>query len=102
MKYPAALGITQKSAWFMMHRIRLAMQSGSLMKIGGSGIEVEVDETFIGGKARNMHVDKRERRIILVQITVLENEADRGFDSLHTRPPIHAASTKYPPDGACL
>lgn len=57
------LGITQKSAWFMLHRIRTAMQNGSLMKMGGNGGEVEVDETFIGGKARNMHLDKRERRI---------------------------------------
>jgi len=57
------LGITQKSAWFMMHRIRLAMQQRSFMKLGTDGKEVEVDETFIGGKARNMHVDKRERRI---------------------------------------
>jgi len=59
----AALGITQKSAWFMMHRIRLAMQSGSFKKLGGGGGEVEVDETFIGGKARNMHVSERKRRI---------------------------------------
>src|SRR5438445_12979577 len=59
----AALGITQKSAWFMMHRIRLAMQSGSFQKLGGDGGEVEVDETFIGGKARNMHISKRQRRI---------------------------------------
>jgi transposase-like protein len=57
------LGITQKSAWFMLHRLRLAMQTGSFVKMGGGGSEVEVDETFIGGKARNMHVDKRERRI---------------------------------------
>jgi len=57
------LGITQKSAWFVLHRIRTAMQNGSLMKMGGDGGEVEVDETFIGGKARNMHLDKRERRI---------------------------------------
>ena len=57
------LGITQKSAWFMLHRIRLAMQNGSLLKIGGSGGEVEADETFIGGKARNMHVSVRNRRI---------------------------------------
>ncbi|MHB8486490.1 MAG: IS1595 family transposase [Candidatus Acidiferrales bacterium] len=55
-----ALGVTQKSAWFMLHRIRLALQDESFGKVGG---EVEVDETFIGGKARNMHVDKRERRI---------------------------------------
>jgi transposase-like protein len=55
-----ALGVTQKTAWFMLHRIRLAMQSGAgFAKIGGSGSEVEVDETFIGGKARNMHKEKR-------------------------------------------
>ena len=57
------LGITQKSAWFMLHRIRLAMQNGSLLKVGGNGGEVEADETFIGGKARNMHITKRQRRI---------------------------------------
>jgi transposase-like protein len=57
------LGVTQKTAWFMLHRIRKAMQSGSLMKMGGNGGAVEVDETFIGGKARNMHVSKRQRRI---------------------------------------
>jgi transposase-like protein len=57
-----ALGVTQKSAWFMMHRIRLAMQSNSLIKLGGEGKEVEVDEAFIGGKARNMHRDVHARR----------------------------------------
>ncbi|MFI5090346.1 MAG: IS1595 family transposase [Terriglobales bacterium] len=58
-----ALGVTQKSAWFMLHRIRLAVQSGSFVKMGGGGSEVEVDETFIGGKARNMHLAVRQRRI---------------------------------------
>jgi transposase-like protein len=53
-----AIGVTQKTAWFMLHRIRLAMQTKSFNKIDG---EVEVDETFIGGKARNMHKSKRER-----------------------------------------
>jgi len=57
------LGVSQKSAWHMMHRVRLAVRSGSLMKLGAGGGDVEVDETFIGGKARNMHVDKRRRRI---------------------------------------
>ena len=47
----------------MLHRIRKAMQNGSMMKLGGNGGPVEVDETFIGGKSRNMHVSKRERRI---------------------------------------
>ena len=57
------LKVTYKTAWFMMHRLRRALQKGSLMKMGGDGGEVEVDETFIGGKARNMHLDKRQRRI---------------------------------------
>ncbi len=58
-----AMGITQKSAWFMLHRIRLAMQARSVIKLGGPGSEVEVDETFVGGAARFMHADKHKRRI---------------------------------------
>lgn len=54
-----ALGITQKSAWFMLHRIRLAMRSGTFTMLSGT---VEVDETFIGGKARNMHAADRKRK----------------------------------------
>jgi transposase-like protein len=53
-----AIGVTQKTAWFMLQRVRLAMQGESGGKLGG---EVEVDETFIGGKARNMHKAKRKR-----------------------------------------
>jgi transposase-like protein len=55
-----ALGVTQKSAWFMLHRIRLAMQTESFLRLSG---EVEVDETYIGGKARNLHKKDRERKI---------------------------------------
>jgi transposase-like protein len=54
------LGITQKSAWFMDHRIRLAMKAGSIMKMDG---EVEADETFIGGLSKNMHKARREKAI---------------------------------------
>lgn len=60
-----ALGVTQKTAWFMLHRIRLGMKEdygyGPMNKIGGEGSEVEVDETFIGGQKKNMHKDKAVR-----------------------------------------
>ena len=55
-----AIGVTQKTAWFMDHRIRFALGMDSGDKLSG---HVEADETFIGGKARNMHVSKRRRRI---------------------------------------
>ena len=55
------LGTSQKSAWHMMHRIRFALHHGSFDKMLSG--HVEADETFIGGKARNMHVAQRQRRI---------------------------------------
>lgn len=54
------LGVTQKTAWFMLHRIRIAMQTGTFEKLTGT---VEADETFIGGRAKNMHQEKREEKI---------------------------------------
>jgi transposase-like protein len=55
-----SIGVTQKTAWFMLQKLRLAMQQGSLEKLSG---EVEADETYIGGKARNMHKSKRQEKI---------------------------------------
>lgn len=55
-----AIGVTQTTAWFMLHRIRLAMQSDDFSPLSG---QVEVDETFIGGKARFMHKGKRAEKI---------------------------------------
>ncbi len=55
-----SLGVTQKTAWFMLHRLRLAMQNGTFEKIDG---EVEVDETYVGGKARFMHKGKKAKKI---------------------------------------
>ena len=52
-----SLGVTQKTAWFMLHRIRLAMEADGDGKFSGT---VEADETYIGGKARFMHKSKRE------------------------------------------
>ena len=53
------LGVTQKTAWFLQHRIRLALNEGTFDKMTGT---VEADETFIGGKARNMHKGKRKAK----------------------------------------
>ena len=55
-----ALGVTQKSAWFMLHRIRLAMQTGSFIRSGG---EFEADETFVGGRSKNMSKTRRAKTI---------------------------------------
>src|SRR6266478_595753 len=55
-----AIGITQKTAWFMDHRIRFALTMGTINKFSG---QIEADETFIGGKARNMHRSKRAAKI---------------------------------------
>lgn len=56
-----AIGVTQKTAWFMVHRIRVAMQTGSFeKKMGG---QVEADETYIGGLARNMHRSEHSRKV---------------------------------------
>src|SRR5438309_6317408 len=58
-----AIGVTQKSAWFMLHRLRLGLQEPNLgTKVGSNeGGEVEIDETFVGGKLKNMHKDRRAR-----------------------------------------
>src|SRR5438552_5061131 len=54
-----SIGVTQKTAWFMLHRIRLSMQDGSIEKMKGT---VEADETFIGGLRANMHASKKAQR----------------------------------------
>jgi transposase-like protein len=54
------LGVSQKSAWFMLHRIREAMKSGDVTRVGSGGGPVEVDEAYIGGKPGNMHLRKRQ------------------------------------------
>lgn len=76
-----ALGVTQKSAWFMLHRIRLAMQAKSFEKLSG---HVEVDETFIGGSARNFHISKRSFRKGYVGKVAVMGLLDRNTRQVRT------------------
>jgi hypothetical protein len=57
------IGITQKSAWHMLHRIRKAMTDMTGTKLGGDGTPVEIDETFVGGKVTNMHKSRRKKNL---------------------------------------
>lgn len=90
-----ALGVTQKTAWFMNHRIRLAMQDDNNGgKLGG---EVEVDETYIGGKARNMNRRQREKHLAgrghknawagkIAVMGLLQRHPEKGRSRVRTKP----------------
>ena len=75
-----ALGVTQKTAWFMLSRLRLALQSETGGKLNG---HVEADETFIGGKARNMHAAKRKRLGISQSRSMIGKVAVMGLLQRH-------------------
>jgi len=83
-----SIGVTQKTAWFMLHRIRLAMRSETFERMNG---EVEVDETFVGGKARFMHKVRRERikgqarRASVIGKTVVMGLLERHGPDGHSR-----------------
>jgi hypothetical protein len=105
-----AIGVTQKSAWFMLQRGRLAMQDRK--HSGGKSGEIKADETFIGGAARNMHKDKRAAKIhgrggagkaivsaVLerggkVRATVIPNRRKKAIQE-HVRQNVEAGSTIY-------
>ncbi len=92
-----ATGITQKSAWFVLHRVRLAMQTGTFEKLSG---EVEADETYIGGKGFNMHKSRKAKydgkRGIAMNKTAVMGIKQRDGDVVAAviqntkRPTIHA------------
>src|SRR5215213_2306016 len=77
-----ATGVTQKTAWFMLHRVRLAMKRESFDKFTG---EIESDETYIGGAAANMHASRRNRKIVARGVAgkdivhgVIQRSAEKG------------------------
>ncbi len=72
-----AIGLSQKSAWFVLHRIRLAMRTGSFDKFDG---EVEVDETFVGGMGENMHSHRRPGRGFPKHHSMVVGSLQRGRD----------------------
>lgn len=82
-----AIGVTQKSAWFMLHRIREAMKTGTFQRTKATG-EVEADETFIGGESKNMHKDKRAKKITGrggVNKAAVQGVLERGDGERHSR-----------------
>jgi transposase-like protein len=80
-----SLDITYKSAWFMAHRIREAMNLAPEGPLGGEGKTVEADETYVGGKRSNMHAKKRKERDLhadqkLKVVTLVERDGSaRSF-----------------------
>lgn len=89
-----ALGVTQKTAWFMLHRIRLAMRTGNFRKLKDV---VESDETFIGGAAANMHAKKREKVIQgrgAVGKTIVHGLLERG--DVESDKPSHVQAKVIP------
>lgn len=71
-----SIGVTQKSAWFMLHRIREAMKSGTFVKMGGSESgPIEVDETFVGGRIKNMHRSKVRAKYLGVPVAGTSTKA---------------------------
>lgn len=93
-----SIGVTQKTAWFMLHRIRLAMQTQTFNKLSG---DVEVDETFIGGKARNMHTAKRKRlgisqsRSMIGKVAVMDLLERHGEGGSRVRTEVVANRRKH-------
>jgi transposase-like protein len=112
-----AVGVTQKTAWFMNHRIRLAMQGNDGGHLDG---HVEVDETYIGGRARNMNRGQRERQLKghyfknawagkVAVLGLLERHPEKGKSRVRTKPvenvrkhKLHAEIIENVEDGATI
>ena len=91
-----AIGVTQKAAWFMLQRIRLAMQSGSISRMGGV---CEADETYIGAKARYMHKNRRTGvGDAGIAKTPIQGILERGKDNNASRVILNVVKTTRRPE----
>jgi transposase-like protein len=109
------IDVTQKSAWFMLQRIRLAMKHKSVLKLGSGGAPVEMDETFIGGKLKNMHKSKKPKGIgfseiasgsmaktIVVGMLERKGRVRAEVVAERSQPTLHALINKHVQYGATL
>ena len=109
------IDVTQKSAWFMLQRIRLAMKNKSVLKLGSGGAPVEMDETFVGGKLKNMHKSKKPKgsgfsgiaggamaKTIVVGMLERKGRVRAEVVSERTQPTLHALINKNIQYGATL
>jgi transposase-like protein len=109
------IGVTQKSAWFMLQRIRLAMKHKSVLKLGSGGAPVEMDETFIGGKLKNMHKSKKPKgtgfsgiavagtaKTIVVGMLERKGRVRAEVVAERTQPTLHALINKHVQYGTTL
>ena len=107
--------VTQKSAWFMLQRIRLAMKHNSILKLGSGGGPVEMDETFIGGKLKNMHKSRKPKgtgfsgiasgamaKTIVVGMLERKGRVQAEVVVERTQPTLHALANKHIQYGATL
>src|SRR5258708_4556817 len=90
-----SLGVTQKTAWFMLHRIRLALKAGSFEKMGG---EVEADESFVGSKSVNRHFGKKTTGTGPMDMTAVAGLLERGKDGKPSRVKVRVARSRRKAD----
>lgn len=101
------IGVTQKSAWFMLHRIREAMKDGNFLKIGGNGSPVEIDETYIGPKPQAMHKQRRNLRkfggkAIVMGLLERGSQVRAGVIPRSGKAELHSAIQKHVEHGAWI
>lgn len=109
------LGIAQKNAWHLLHRLRSALQSPEDSKLGGGGQIIEMDETFLGGKIKNMHKSKKSQKAneaskkhgitgktIVVGMLERNGRVKAEVVADRTREVLHGLAAKHIADGSTL